>query len=146
MSKDLIFLQNNDAWMEVMQLNTKTKDTKVLKRYDGIKTSGHYAIINGDAVMFYLKDKSLYINVKNNEICLDDNNIGLSYERRGEEITFSIYRSNNAVYSISYPSFRNHPINMEDFDFNSDKEEDYDIFLFVYNVVHNPERRNVIYT
>ena len=146
MSEDLIILQNNDTWMEVMQLNTRTQDTKVLKRNDGIKTSGHYTKINGDAVMFYRKGKSLYFNVKNNEICLDDNNISLSYKRRGDDIIFSIYRGNNAMYSISYSSFRNDPINKEDFDFNSDKEEDYDIFLFVYNVVNNPERRNMIYT
>ena len=74
MSENCIILQNNDIWMEVMWLNTITNDIKILKRYDGIRISGHYATINGTLVMFYRKNKSLYINVENNEICLDDDN------------------------------------------------------------------------
>ena len=132
--------------MEVMWLNTITNDIKILKRYDGIRISGHYATINGTLVMFYRKNKSLYINVENNEICLDDDNNSLSYERKGGNILFSICRGRNIIYSVFYPSFRNDPINKEDFDFNSDKEEDYDFFLFVYNVVNSFERKNLVYT
>jgi len=145
MNEELLFLQNNEVWMEVMQLNTASKDTIIFKRQDGIKISGHYAKINGNTLMFYRKDKSLYIYIGNKEICLDEN-VNLLYERMGANITFSIYRDNDALFSITYPSFRNDPINMEDFDFNSEKEEDYDIFLFIYNVFNNPERKCIIYT
>lgn len=145
MSENIIFLQNNDIWLEVMQLNTITGDAKILKRTDEYKISGHFGEVNNKIVMFYRKDKNLYLNLENREISLCDSTINLSFERIDKNNKFSINRGNDILYSVIYPSCIYDPLNIADFDFNSDREEDQDFFLFVYNVMQNKEWQSRIY-
>jgi len=146
MYEKLIFLQNNDVWLEMMQLNTITGNKKVIKRSDSLKISGHYRKTNNDIVMLYRKDKYLYLNVKNKEILLEDKDIKLSFDKIGKNNEFIIYRGNDILYSSIYPSCCYDPVNMADFDFNADKEEDQDLFMFVYNVMQDKEWQKRIYT
>ncbi|SFT04883.1 hypothetical protein [Marininema halotolerans] len=146
MNEDLIVLQNRDLWLEMMLLNTKTFETEIIKRRDNVKIRGHNAILKGNLLMLYRKRGRLYLNVNDKELCLEDN-VNLLYMRRQDgDIQVSIQKDGETVFLIRYPSFRNDPVNQADFDFNSDKEEHYDFFLFVYNVMNDPERKGFIYT
>ena len=146
MSGTVIFLQNQDVWLEMIEFNTLSGEVKVIKRSDELKISGHYGKINNEIVMLYKKDNSLYLNLKNKEIPLNDKNVSFSFERIGKNNKFSINSGSDILYSEIYPSCIYDPVNIADFDFNEDREEDQDFFLFVYNVMQDKERQKRLYT
>jgi len=145
MSESIIYLQNRDIWLEMMQLNIITGETKIIVRSDEYEIGGYFGKVNNENVLFYRKDDGLFIKVNNQEIALYDENIKLSFERIGENIRFIIYQGNEVLYQVIYPSCIYDPINMIDPDFNSYREEDQDFFLFVYNVMQDKEWQNRIY-
>lgn len=146
MSECIVFLKNQDVWLEVMEFNIITGDRNILKHTDEYKISGHFGKVNDEIVMFYKKDNSLYLNLKNKDISLYDKNVRLSFERIGKNNKFTINRGNDVLYSVIYPSCLYDPVNIVDFDFNDDREEDQDFFLFVYNVMQDKDWQRRIYS
>jgi hypothetical protein len=147
MENNIIVLQNNEKWKEIMELDLSNLSNKLLERKDNkLQIRGHYIKIHNDLIMFYRKNELLYFNINNTEICLENVNLNLSFSREGRNNIFSIYNKDEIIYSISYQSYRFDRLNMLDPDFNEDQEENQDFFLFIHNVIKNPAWRKRIYT
>lgn len=145
MNDNFLILQNSNLFMERMRFNHATGEMQFFERPPDYIFDGHYAKVNGEIAMLYRKGEKLYINTLRQEFCLDD--LRMTYERietqAGEQILFVIYKGDKKVYSVTYPSFRNDPVNKADIDFNDDREEDQDFCLFLYNVANNAERQRL---
>jgi hypothetical protein len=147
MESDFVILQNYEIWKEVMELDLSTLNYKMLERKDDrIKIRGHYKTLNNNLVMFYRKHGLLYFKVNDKEINLECEDIKIQFLRKGGNNKFIIKHNEKVIYHIRYPSYRFDRLNMVDPDFNADREEDQDFFLFVYNVIKDHARRKRIYT
>lgn len=146
MCENTIFLQNQDIWLEMMQFNIITGEKKIIPHINGQEIRGHYGKVNNCTVMFYKIDNVIYLDFKNKVIPMCAIDVKLIFERIGKNNKFILIKGNDILITEVYPSCAYDSVNRADFDFNDDKEEDQDFFLFVYNVMENIERQKLIYT
>jgi len=96
--------------------------------------------------MFYKKQGAFYFQVEGKEIPLEANDCIIQFQRIGRFNLFQILMSEEIVFSHKYESLRYDELNKIDPDFNEDREEDQDFYLFIFNVMKDGGRRNRIYS
>jgi hypothetical protein len=154
MVNDVIILQNSDLWKELMEYNLITGEKKIVLRSDSnFSIQGHFirrktGILKhkDNYLMFYKKSNKLYFQIDGKQYCLQDNDCTLSIENKGKYNVFYIKISGKTVFSQEYLSPRYYPINLADFEFNEDREEEQDFYLFINNVMKDKERQERIYS
>ncbi|MBS7531585.1 hypothetical protein IC619_013945 [Hazenella sp. IB182353] len=153
MNDQNLTLLNNAIFKEIMYFNIHTLEMQIFEREEKVKCDGIYDYIKrrrflffskSEMMMFYRRGDHLYIKVKEQEVCLNDD-IQISYKRRFTMIIFKIYRAGKKVYSVMYRSFRFDRLNLIDPDFTEDREEDQDLCLFIYNVCNDPRKMKLLY-
>ena len=144
MIKSSIFLHNRDLYHEMIQYDIGNGNKTILTYNDETKISGLYSRIDGELMMLYKKNNCLYLNVKNTEVSLLDNNLTVTLNRIGKNNEVSINLNKNKLFYLFYQSCIYDPVNSADPDFNSFKEDDQDFFLFLYNILQSKERQKVL--
>jgi hypothetical protein len=150
MKNNIIILQNWDLWKECLQLDLITGEKRMITRIDDLNPSiqGHYEVKDNDCIMVYRKNGLLYFSLNDQETCLDDPNVTVSFIREDRDNnTFTVKDNDRVFYQTTYPSFSYDLFDFsKPFDFTFQTEEDQDLFLFIYNFLNDPRRRRVMYT
>jgi len=145
--EETIILQNKRAWIELMSYNYVTGEWQEIRRdNDAVFVQGFYEKVNGGTVMVYKKRERLYFRFNEKEICLEDGDCQVTFERLDRSNFFSIEESGEEFFSVTYPSWKFDPINMIDPNFNDSMEEIQDIYLFIYNLMQDKERQKRVFT
>ncbi|WP_135552687.1 hypothetical protein [Paenibacillus cymbidii] len=144
--EESIILQNNRHWIELMRYNYITDERQLILRGDSaINVKGIYEKVKDGTVMLYKKRGRLHFQFNEKEICLEDDG-RVTFERLDRNNYFSIEKSGEVFFSITYPSWRFDPLNLVDPNFSDSMEEDQDIYLFIFNLMQNKERQKRVFT
>lgn len=146
-STSFIFLQNNDRWNQLLKFDIVSGSlSEVPRPIRGVRISGHYKKWLNSYVMFYRKQSALYFQVEGKKILLENSDCIMQFKREGHFNLFQIIAGEKTIFEHQYESLLYDSISEIDPDFNDEKEEDQDFYLFVFNVMNDNERRNRIYT
>ena len=146
-----ILLQSHDAYNEIAFLNldtgafsTHSKDEFEKQRF---QSQGHFSVQDDNAVVcFFRVGGSLYFRLDQTTIQFQNNDRIMLEPLPDDRYLFSIERNNEIVFSWEYQRAEIYPpISAFQIINPLASEEDFDIFIFIQNVINNVERKKRVF-
>jgi hypothetical protein len=144
-----IVMQSRDEFNEVAVFNPRTKEFSKFSKTDRqdlakIQINGFYSHINNRLICFFLYNRNLIFKSDDELIELGDDTKVLLEIADNNQSYFRIQKGGEIVFSLAYtrPSIIP-PISAYQF-FSMVEEEDFDIFLLIYKICNNSERKERI--
>lgn len=144
-----IVLQSRDTFDEVAVFNPQTKEFSKFSKADRqdlakIQINGFYSHISNRLICLFLHNRNLVFKSDNELVELDNDTKVLLEIADENQNHFTIQKGGEIIFSLTYtrPSITP-PISAYQF-FSMVEEEDFDIFLLIYKICNNSERKERI--
>jgi hypothetical protein len=144
-----MILESKDVFDQLAELDPNNGTYRLLsrKQYPDLATtppSGSYSIVDGTMLSLYRRDGVLYFRSADREFKVTDDVVS-KLTREDNSRVFLLLKDGNVLVDLRYsPSEPEFPLTIDPTPFI--EEEDFDFFLFVHNVLTQPDRRLRIYT
>lgn len=146
-----IVLQSQDNYNEIAVLDLDTGNITVFSKRDQLDlssspTNGYFSIMGGRMVCFFRSDEQLMVKIDDQTIGLRDEDTVLLEPVQGNWNRFRILRDKETLFSWVYERPEIYPsINFSQFFNPLIADEDFDICLFIYNVMNDPGRKERVF-
>ena len=146
-----IILQSQEKSNKLAELDLTTSEFSVFEKTDyqnklDFPIRGHFSCLDDILICFFKLDEQFMIKVDDILITLDDKDKVFLRQEDDNHNRFEIERDGKIIFTKVYSCPEISPdISAHQFFNPLISEEDFDIFLFIRNVINNPDRKMRVY-
>ena len=142
-----VILESQDKFSEIAILDVASGTFEITQKPEKkIETNGYYSNYDGSLVTFFRLNQNLYFGVDKQIIQFKENDrVSISPLSNGHS-QFSIWRDKENIFNYEYESHHiTPPISAFQIVNPIIGEEEFNIFLFVYNAINDKERKERVF-
>jgi hypothetical protein len=143
----IVILQSQEKFNEIALLDFATGNFEITQKTEKeVKITGYYSHPDGTFIWFFRLDEDLYFGVDKQIIKFQEGDSVSIESLSNNRYRFSVHRDHEDIFEHEYQGYQSSPPILAFQIVNPmSSEEDFDIFLFINNVMNNEERRQRVF-